>query len=174
MKKLFSLFLLGFLTVAALSPSIVTAAEDQSVQESSSSVFSNIDGIAPLATPDIEEIVLRNGESYNFIRKTLFFPEWPPMPPFTLFKIKTISGEREAFSVQFIDNAPNSESRPRATKYISDSTYEEYESVWYGSEETEVHEIGYRITNFSSGPVAYRFGLNITHGNHDELPFELP
>lgn len=174
MKKMLRMLLLGFLTVTVLSPSVVTAEEDQTGQVPSSSVYSEIDGIVPRATPDTEEIVLRNGESYDFIRKTFFFPEWPSMPPFTLFKIKTISGEREAFSVQFIDKAPNSDSRPRATKYIFDATYEEYESVWYGSEETEVHEIGYRITNYSAGPVAYRFGLNITHGNHDELPFELP
>lgn len=173
MKKIFRLLLLGFLTVTVLSPSIVTA-EDQIFKDTSSSLYSEVDDIVPMTTPDFEEVVLRNGESYDFIRKTIFFPKWPPLPPFTLFKIKTISGEREAFSVQFIDRAPDSESRPRDIKYIADSVYEEYESVWYGSEETEVHELGYRITNFSAGPVAYRFGMNIAHGSHNELPFELP
>lgn len=174
MKKILRMLLLGFLTVTVLSPSVVTAEEDQTGQVPSSSVYSEIDGIAPMATPDIEEIVLRNGESYDFIRKTLFFPGSAALTTFTLFKIKTISGEKEAFSVKFLDRAPNSENRPRATTYLASSNFEEYESVRYRPEVPEIHEIGYTITNYSAGPVAYRFGINIAHGNHIELPFELP
>ena len=174
MKKILRMLLLGFLTVTVLSPSVVTAEEDQTGQVPSSSVYSEIDGIAPLATPGIEEVVLDNNESYEFTRMALFPPGETYRPPFLLFKIKTISGEKEAFSVQLIDRAPNSESRPTYTTFIADSVFEEYSGILYYPENSEIHELGYRITNYSAGPVAYRFGINIGHGTYDNLPFELP
>lgn len=71
MKKILRMLLLGFLIVTVLSPNVVTAEEDQTGHVPSSSVYSEIDGIAPMATPFIEEITLDNGESNDLTNARL-------------------------------------------------------------------------------------------------------
>lgn len=172
MKKILRMLLLGFLTVTVLSPSVVTAEEDQTGQVPSSSVYSEIDGIAPMATPFIEEITLDNGESYELTKQCLLFPHSPERAPTTVFvKIRAVSSERESFSLQPIATFPLTDETERF-HYASEafvSSFAPYSSL---PKEVEIHEAGVRITNYSSGSTIYRVGLNI--GNHpDDFNFEL-
>ena len=175
MKKIFRLLLLGFLTVTALSPSIVTAAEDQAVQEPKSSVYTQIDEIAPLATPFIHEVTLDHGESYTILRDMIFTPdnEWGIGAPWYLIKVATLTGDKETFCLEFLNNIPNS-GLAGAKEYYHDNhfTYKLY--VYdYTPEEIDIRYFGYKITNYSAGPVTYRIGLNITYGSDDGLEFDL-
>ncbi|WP_217809364.1 hypothetical protein, partial [Enterococcus sp. 3H8_DIV0648] len=38
----------------------------------------------------------------------------------------------------------------------------------------EVHDVGFRITNYSGGPVVYKVGINFAYGTSEGLEFELP
>lgn len=171
MKKIFRLLLLGLLTATVLLPSVVNA-EEQTVQEPSSSVYNEIDGIAPMSTPFIEEITLNNGESYELTKQCLIFPPRPGLSgTIVFFKLRSISKEREAFLIQPISTFPLYTDSERfyyesetSGFYLADSTYI--------PEEIEIHNAGIRITNFSSGPTTYRIGLNIVY-RPDEADFEL-
>lgn len=172
MKKILRMLLLGFLTVTVLSPSVVTAEEDQTGQVPSSSVYSEIDGIAPMATPFIEEITLDNGESYELTKQCLLFPDAPGMAPTMIYgKIRSVSSERETFSLQAIATFPLTDEREQYY-YASEAFVFSFAPFASLPEEVEIHEAGIRITNYSSGPTKYRIGINIC--NHpDDHEFDL-
>lgn len=172
MKKNLRSLLLGFLTVIVLSPIAVTAAEDQTVQEPSSSVYSENDGIAPLATPFIEEITLDNGESYELTKQCLLFPHTIGISPTIIcYKIRSISMEREAFSIKPIATFPLNDGAERF-HYETEISGESFCPHSFLPENTEIHDGGIKITNYSSGPTKYRIGLNIVY-HPDDIDFEL-
>lgn len=172
MKKILRVLLLGFLTVTVLSPSVVTAEEDQTGQVPSSSVYSEIDGIAPMATPFIEEITLDNGESYELTKQCLLFPPGPEIvSTFIYGKVRSVSSERESFSLQPVASFPLIDD-PEEYYYASEAyvfSFAPYASL---PEEVEIHEAGIRITNYSSGPTKYRIGINICN-NANDMEFDL-
>lgn len=170
MKKMLRMLLLGFLTVTVLSPSVVTAEEDQTGQVPSSSVYSEIDGIAPMATPFIEEITLDNGESYELTKKCLVFADTQKIT-IVHYKIRSVSQEKEAFSVQQIVTMPIIDEGERF--YYEAETKGSYiTDPHYRPTTTEIHDGGIKITNYSSGPTKYRIGLNIVH-HPEDTDFEL-
>lgn len=171
MKKILRMLLLGFLTFTVLSPSVVTAAEDQSVKEPSSSVYSEIDGIAPLATPYIEEITLDNGESYELTKQCLLFPNRYGNPTIIYGKIRSVSSEREAFSLQPIASFALNDEKEKY-HYASEADLFAFNSLASLPEEIETKEAGIRITNYSSGPAKYRIGINICH-HPEDMEFDL-
>ncbi|WP_137664911.1 hypothetical protein [Enterococcus hulanensis] len=175
MKKIFRLLLLGFLSVTILSPSFVNATEDQAVQEPKSSIYSEIDSVAPMATPLIQEITLENGESYEFSRKCILFPESFSVGSFAgNFKIRSLSNRPETFSYQAITTVPGI----NPTIFYCNTSYEEngfgsYNPTYY-PESIEEHDFGIRITNYSAGPTAYRFGLSFGYSEDPDYgDFEL-
>lgn len=174
MKKILRMLLLGFLTVTVLSPSVVTAEEDQTGQVPSSSVYSEIDGIAPMATPFIHEVTLVHGESYELTRDIIFTPLGSNDlgTPYILWRIATVSGEKETFSVTELSNVPGIDWS--YTNYYHSNTYELPSQLRiYKPDETDVRYFGFRLTNYSSGLVTFRLGMNVTYGTLDGLDFDL-
>ena len=173
MKKILRLLLLGLLTVTAFSPSVVTAAENQAVQEASSSVYSEIEEIAPLATPFIGEVTLNHGESYDLTRNIIFSSASYLGVPAILWKIATINGETEAFSILGLSNVPGITFRIPEYHYSNSYEYMLALNV-YVPEKPEIRYFGYRLTNYSAGPVTFRVGMNVTYGETAEgLDFDL-
>lgn len=179
MKKIFRLLLLGFLTVTVLSPSIVTAAEDQTVQEPSSSVYSNIDNVDPVSTPYITEITLEHEETFDFSRLMVFFPVNGTVCRF-IFKIRPLINDSEAFMIQRFESI-NEDFRlinspvfyySKDVVMLTSLGHEYKPNVPYGS--WEVHPAGVRITNYSPGTVSFKIGINIGYGTTSSaLDFDL-
>lgn len=171
MKKVFRLLLLGFLTVTVLSPSIVTAAEDQNVQELSSSVYSKVDGITPLATPFIDEVTLEHGESYDLKRNIILSRELDF--PHGLIKIETASGVKEAFSISTISSLPGYSPVSEPIYYFDTHYYYRGWPTTHFTEKPEVFYWGRRITNYSAGSVTFKVGMNVVYGPDYDLDFDL-
>lgn len=164
MKKIFRLLFLGFLTAVALSPSVVSAAEDQTVQESSSSVYSEIDKIAPLVE-DTEIITLRNGESYDFTRLSMIFPK-----QVTAFSWVITPKNNGLYSFNLLSTYQNGEfgdlrplfgplfERDRGVSSTNRFSYPDPEDSRY-SEIT----FGLRIKNYEAAPITFELKMDIYH-----------
>lgn len=174
MKKIFRLLMLGLLTISVFMPNVVDAAEDQTGQEPRSSVYSEIDGIAPMATPFVEEVTLDHGESYSIIRDMIFTPDndYGLGKPWYLMKVAPLSGEKEAFRIDYLNDIPNSSLHGSDYFYTDQFSYMLY-VFDYVPDKVDIRYFGYRITNYSAGPVTYRVGLNITYGSDEGLEYDL-
>nr|DAZ20697.1 MAG TPA: hypothetical protein [Caudoviricetes sp.] len=164
MKKIFRLLLLGFLSVAVLSPSVVIA-EEQTVQEPSSSVYSEIDGIAPMGVPDSETVTIGNGEYYDFVRKTIVFPRYCTGGRFILIEpVDKIASYQRYTSFHNDDLVLE----PRGDeKFLVDfSTRDVVSDGECGNSLTSPKVIlyGYRLRNYEAGPVTFKVSLefNVT------------
>ncbi|MBX8938815.1 hypothetical protein [Enterococcus gilvus] len=172
MKKIFRSLLLGILTFTVFSPSVAGAEENQVVQESSRSLYLEIEGVAPMFTADIQEVTLKHGETYDFTKKMLFILTSPPK---WLFKLKSANGEQEIVSYQVLSNVPGA---PQPGYYFATAgngifEYETQETYIVESPNiTEIYDIGMRITNLSAGPVTWRFGINMGYES-DFIDFDL-
>ena len=151
MKKIFRLLLLGFLSVAVLSPSVVIA-EEQTVQEPSSSVYSEIDGIAPMGVPDSETVTIGNGEYCTGGRFILIEP------------VDKIASYQRYTSFHNDDLVLE----PRGDeKFLVDfSTRDVVSDGECGNSLTSPKVIlyGYRLRNYEAGPVTFKVSLefNVT------------
>lgn len=142
MKKVLSAIVLGILSVFVIGVGTggyeVTASHEATLNAR--------------ATPEIRTVTLKHGESYVFT-KELYKPAGYCIG--YLFKIKTLNGSQEAFTLEdvYLDANGNLTSMFDRFVYAS-QTYMNNASNSGGT-------MGYRITNHSAGAVTYRMGINI-------------
>lgn len=109
------------------------------------------------STPDTTEVTLQNGESYDFIKETAC--SLRPNLKYT-FKVRPVSGDDETFLVESLSSKSGS-----LTKFAPDN-FEFSNNFTLSEKDTSpgknLHDFGFRITNYSAGPVTYKLGINYT------------
>lgn len=151
MKKIVSLLFLGLLSISILSPSVVKAAEDQNITESSSSFYSQSVGISPLATPYTTQITLENGESFEITKKYAFIL-YDGQSARTDFSVTTKNPESYyiSASIPYVDEPYNC----RENFTYNDRNFVDFELP--GERYVPImHDVTYKVTNYSPGTVIY-------------------
>lgn len=131
-------------------------------------VTETLPGIAPQskllrATPDIRTVTLKNGESFRLVKKVMSLPGmYPNLPLKDYVIVHSQSEEKEFWSLQVgevVNNSfVNGKTYPMYTETVSFAGSIHY-SLAAGSQ--GIFDYGIEITNYSTGEVTYKVGINI-------------
>ncbi|MBL1226308.1 hypothetical protein [Enterococcus sp. BWR-S5] len=144
MKKLSLLVVflgvLGFFTIGSEAEATTDVVAENSMTS-----------IMPFASPRIETITLKNGESYRIETTVIGLGGYCN----TRLRVKTVSGDREVFALKVNDSEYTWVAN--ASEYI---IQDGVTNPKYG----EVAKQSFTITNYSAGSVEYKIGVKVGYG----------
>lgn len=124
-------------------------------------------GIVPLATPDIQEVTLKNNESYDYTKKIVIFPE-----KMTYVHIRAYA-PKNVVSYQLIDDDSGVIAPFQDEKFIDGKAGLNIESHFGralpGITTPQICEVGIRVRNYEPGAVTFRLGMKISDNYEDNM-----
>ena len=149
MRKITNLFFTSLLLIIAVSASsIVEATEKQTDKQPTTSAYSNADGI-----PTEEMVTLDNGESFEIKKVFAFF-----IPPHSCvidsyFRAQPLGGIYSAYSLEMFSTTTD---KLPYTRIVGADDKLMLNPHWnYRPETPEIHNVTFRITNYSAAPVTF-------------------
>lgn len=155
MKKIVFLMIFSFFAISLLTIEKATAQDIGTLNNSN--VYSTL-------VSEEEIVTLDNGESYEIIKTFPFFkPELAGFFPVASLSVNTIDTYYETFSIEIF--SPTTDKLPRQyafgyTNLLGVGT----DSDWaYTPTPLELHDVVFRVTNYSAGPATFNISANIEY-----------